>query len=77
MAVGAASLKKTSWYRNIIILLGVEEHPKYMIRSIPKKNFFQSKKEKKTHVKLIFYYTHFTIFILSFPLPYKYNIPTL
>ena len=29
MAVGAASLKKTSWYRNIIILLGVEEHPKW------------------------------------------------
>ena len=29
MAVGAASLKKPSWYRNIIILLGVEEHPKY------------------------------------------------
>ena len=29
MAVGAASLKKTSWYRNIIILLGVEEHPNW------------------------------------------------
>ena len=27
MAVGPASLKKTSWYPNIIILLGVEEHP--------------------------------------------------
>ena len=27
MAFGAASLKKTSLYCNIIILLGVEEHP--------------------------------------------------
>ena len=25
--LGAYSLEKTSWYRNIIILLGVEEHP--------------------------------------------------
>ena len=25
--LGAYSLKKTSWYRNIIILLGVEDHP--------------------------------------------------
>ena len=50
----------------------------YMIRSIPKKKIsFRAKRKKKTHVKLIFYYTHFTIFILSFPLPYKYNIPTL
>ena len=29
MAAGAASLKKTSWYCNIIILLGVEDHPNY------------------------------------------------
>ena len=34
MAVGTASLKKTSWYRNIIILLGVEEHPKYIIHNL-------------------------------------------
>ena len=27
--LGAYSLEKTSWYRNIIILFGVEEHPKY------------------------------------------------
>ena len=27
--LGAYSLEKTSWYHNIIILLGVEEHPKY------------------------------------------------
>ena len=27
--LGAYSLEKTSWYCNIIILLGVEEHPKY------------------------------------------------
>ena len=33
MAVGAASLKKTSWYRNIIILLGVEEHPNYALNN--------------------------------------------
>ena len=27
--LGAYSLEKASWYRNIIILLGVEEHPKF------------------------------------------------
>ena len=27
--LGAYSLEKTSWYCNIIILLGVEEHPNY------------------------------------------------
>ena len=35
--LGAYSLKKTSWYCNIIILLGVEDHPnnlrKYWIHS--------------------------------------------
>ena len=28
--LGAYSLEKTSWYCNIIILLGVEEHPKFL-----------------------------------------------
>ena len=29
--IGAYSLKKTSWYRNIIVLLGVEDHPFYLV----------------------------------------------
>ena len=37
--LGAYNLEKTSWYRNIIILLGVEEHPNWEIVNITKTSF--------------------------------------
>ena len=36
--LGAYSLEKTSWYCNIIILLGVEEHPNYWLPQMLKSN---------------------------------------
>ena len=57
MAVGAASLKKTSWYLNIIILLGVEEHPKWFheknINLSFSRNFLDFDFTKKRHKSIL------------------------
>jgi len=59
--LGAYSLEKTSWYRNIIILFGVEEHPIYCLYQyvVPQnwcqKCHYTSKEENDLFVYIISY----------------------
>ena len=65
--LGAYSLKKTSWYRNIIILLGVEEHPNYAFwQGRETFNHFMGEDTNYTNDKSIFGRVLYMISILNF-----------
>ena len=76
MAVGAASLKKTSWYRNIIILLGVEEHPKEVLRILPRSCGFMDFKKRFLKLPLMYCYLWKCNYFFSFHFSMIYVIPS-